>query len=374
MSNIVKYEAATEEMDVFRLGEVMSKSGFFPSSGDAGKAVVKILAGREMGIAPVASMMGIHVIATQGGTSIQCGANLLASLVKRHPKYDYRIQKMDDTACVLEFFENGKPVGLSPFTVQDANKAGTKNMGKFPRNMLFARAMSNGVKWYCPDVTSGIAVYTPGEVPVEAILNKDELPPVEYEAPEMSKDDTPPPVGHGPQAEPEAPITIGEDNAQKFVDYAKKHGWPVQHLLNAARQHFGAHTLASLTREDAGKLKAHMHEKYPPKAARTDQAQATNDDTPPDDGYNQEDDAAAADEFSALEGTPTGTAVIGEEGYVILRDAAQHAGIKEDALIEFMRDLVGEKLKLSDKARKQFSVYEFPLSLKDSVNDHIDAQ
>ncbi|RDT44717.1 hypothetical protein DXF87_27490, partial [Enterobacter roggenkampii] len=36
-------------------------------------------------------------------------------------------------------------------------------MDKFPKNMLFARAMSNGVKWFTPDVFSG-PVYTPEEL------------------------------------------------------------------------------------------------------------------------------------------------------------------------------------------------------------------
>jgi len=55
-------------------------------------------------------------------------------------------------------------IGKSEFTAADAAKAGTQNMGKFPRNMLFARAMSNGVRWYCPDVFSGNSVYTPEEL------------------------------------------------------------------------------------------------------------------------------------------------------------------------------------------------------------------
>lgn len=46
----------------------------------------------------------------------------------------------------------------------DAAKAGTQNMGKFPRNMLFARCISNGVKWFCPDIFLGAPVYTPEEL------------------------------------------------------------------------------------------------------------------------------------------------------------------------------------------------------------------
>jgi hypothetical protein len=33
--------------------------------------------------------------------------------------------------------------------------------------MLFARAMSNGVRWFCPDVFSGNTVYTPDELGAE---------------------------------------------------------------------------------------------------------------------------------------------------------------------------------------------------------------
>ena len=33
----------------------------------------------------------------------------------------------------------------------------------FPRNMLYARAISNGAKWHCPDVFGG-PVYTPDEL------------------------------------------------------------------------------------------------------------------------------------------------------------------------------------------------------------------
>jgi hypothetical protein len=56
--------------------------------------------------------------------------------------------------------------GVSPFSMDDARAAGlVKEHPKsawraHPRNMLFARAMSNGVRWYCPDLTGGVSVYT----------------------------------------------------------------------------------------------------------------------------------------------------------------------------------------------------------------------
>jgi hypothetical protein len=51
--------------------------------------------------------------------------------------------------------------------MKDAAAAGLTNKDnwkKYPRNMLFARAISNGQKWYAPDVYNGVTVYTPDEM------------------------------------------------------------------------------------------------------------------------------------------------------------------------------------------------------------------
>ena len=55
-------------------------------------------------------------------------------------------------------------VGKSSFNFKDAAKAGLANKDvwkNYPRNMMFARALSNGSKWYCPNVFSG---YTREEI------------------------------------------------------------------------------------------------------------------------------------------------------------------------------------------------------------------
>lgn len=146
--------------DVERAAGAMAKSGYFQDSRDMAQAVVKILAGQEMGFGAFASMTGIHII--QGRPSI--GANLMASAVKRSGRYNYRVTEMTDKNCSIDFFEGREKIGTSSFSLDEAKKAGTKNLDKFPRNMLFARAMSNGVRWYCPDVFNGSAVYTPEEL------------------------------------------------------------------------------------------------------------------------------------------------------------------------------------------------------------------
>lgn len=150
--------------DVSRVAKALAASGYFKDANDVAKAFVKVLAGHELGIPAFAAMTGIHII--QGKPEI--GANILASLVKCSGKYNYKVTAHNDEICSIEFFEKWgdkwEKIGTSEFSASDAKRAGTQNMQKFPRNMLFARAMSNGVRWHCPDVTSGVAVYSTGEI------------------------------------------------------------------------------------------------------------------------------------------------------------------------------------------------------------------
>ena len=96
-------------------------------------------------------------------------SKIIASLIKKSNRYDYLIEKLDDTECVIAFFAletEGKKVelGKSTFTFKDAAKAGLANKDvwkNYPRNMLFARALSNGARWYCSDVYCG---YTAEEI------------------------------------------------------------------------------------------------------------------------------------------------------------------------------------------------------------------
>lgn len=150
------------DMDLMTLGEVMVKSGFFQDSHQASQAIVKILAGRELGFGPIASMTGVNIIKGR----VTLSANLIAAAIKRSGRYNYRVTHQDDSGVTLEFSENGQPVGNSSFTNTDAQRAGLlngDNWKKYPRNMYFARAISNGAKWFCPDVFNG-PVYTPDEM------------------------------------------------------------------------------------------------------------------------------------------------------------------------------------------------------------------
>jgi hypothetical protein len=171
MSNKELMPASVQE--ITSLGKLFFESGMFQDIKSASQAVVKIAAGREIGIPPFAAMSGIHII--QGKPSI--GAGLMASMVKASGKYNYKVLQQDEKVCSIDYYEGKEKIGNSTFTIEDAKKAGTKNIDKFPKNMLFARAMSNGVRWFTPDIFAG-PVYTPEEIGAEDIDHEEIKPTI----------------------------------------------------------------------------------------------------------------------------------------------------------------------------------------------------
>lgn len=148
--------------EIARIGKAMVMSGYFNDVKDVAQATVKVMAGAELGLPPFTSMTGIHII--KGKPAL--GANVIATLIKNDPRYNYRVTQMDDNLVSIDFYEGGELIGTSSFSAADAQKAGTQNMHKYPRNMLFARAISNGARWYTPGIFGGSPVYTPDELGV----------------------------------------------------------------------------------------------------------------------------------------------------------------------------------------------------------------
>lgn len=149
--------------DLQTMGQMMAKSGFFASSREAAQAMVQIQCGQELGIPPFAAMSGIHVI--NGKLCISAGT--IAAMIKRSGKYDYKVITWTNEACSVRFFERGEVCGPdSTFTLPDAATAGLLNnqtWKKFPRNMLFARCITNGARMYCAEIFLG-PIYEPSEM------------------------------------------------------------------------------------------------------------------------------------------------------------------------------------------------------------------
>jgi len=229
--------------DTMNLGGVLVKSGYFKDARDASQAVVKVLAGQEMGFGPIASMKGINII--QGQPSI--GANLLGAAIKRTRKYNYRIvQPLTNERAEIAFFEDGQEVGRSIFTIEDAKQAGLDgkdNWKKWPRNMLFSRALSNGARWYCPDVFGGVTPYTPEELGAE-VDDAGEIIDVTPESREWPAE-----VVRAGEDEPDPPSDDGDSESviatsPQDLLVAVNHNTAgyynhIKHMLQAYRKHTG---------------------------------------------------------------------------------------------------------------------------------------
>lgn len=225
MSNLAKVEqnggvsgglAIRTMDDLSRVSTMLSKSGFFSDARDAAQCGVKVLAGLELGFGAFQSMTGIHII--KGKPSV--GAGLMAQAVKASGKYNYKVRTMSPEKVAIEFFENGESIGVSEFDINQAKKAGTQNLDKFPQNMLFARAMSNGVRFFCPDVF-GTSVYTPDELGAEVDENGDAI---SASAVEVMPNEQQPSSNNGyDKSSDTRPITDAQLKRMKAI--SGKHGW-----------------------------------------------------------------------------------------------------------------------------------------------------
>lgn len=145
-----------------QLGKLMAASGFFSDARQGAQACVKILAGREMGFPPIASMTGISIIDGKPAT----GSTLLAAAMKR-AGYTWQVLQRDAKGCRLSLSYRGQLVGPSEFLEEDAKRAnllGKANWQKWPRSMYFARAISDSARTYAPEVFAGIPAYTAEEM------------------------------------------------------------------------------------------------------------------------------------------------------------------------------------------------------------------
>ncbi len=156
--------------DTIQLCQHLAKSGYFADARDADKALVKVLAGREYGFSAIASLVGVHII--EGRPSL--GANLIASMIKRSGKYDYRLIECTRERCEIDFIEGGKSIGphivltmkeaVETKLAVDRNGGIKSNWAKHSDDMLFARCISKGFRRYCPDLAGGITIYSQDEI------------------------------------------------------------------------------------------------------------------------------------------------------------------------------------------------------------------
>lgn len=148
------------------------------------QAFVKIALGDSMGFNPAESMTGIDIILGR----VSVGSSLRAARMQR-AGYSWDILQLDEKGCRLRMKLNGVPLmceqidgtngtvsevpAIVSFMAEDAAKAqliSKDNYKKNPRNMFFARAITNAQRWYAPGIL-GVDILS-----TEEAIDMDPLP------------------------------------------------------------------------------------------------------------------------------------------------------------------------------------------------------
>lgn len=161
MSDLAIRNDSAPQLDPMKVAQVFRASGMFPDIQSEAQAATKIIIGRGLGLTDFDAMSGLHIIK---GKAV-LAANLMAAAIKRAGKYDYR-SFVNEEEARIEFRQrtvDGKweTIGVTSFTMEDAKRAnlGGDNWRKYPKAMLFARAISSGYKQHCPDALGAAPVY-----------------------------------------------------------------------------------------------------------------------------------------------------------------------------------------------------------------------
>lgn len=144
------------------VARVFSKSSFFKDARQFEQAMVKVIAGAELGMGPFQAMNSFHVI--QG--KVEMGGGAIAARIKASAKYDYRVIEKTSQRCEIAFFQDGEELGREVWDMRRAKAAeltGNHMYRKYPEAMLFNRTIASGYRTYCPDIFS-FSVYAEGEI------------------------------------------------------------------------------------------------------------------------------------------------------------------------------------------------------------------
>jgi hypothetical protein len=170
-----------QDITLKELAVTFHQSGFFSDVKSAAQAVVKIMAGHELGISPIASMRGIHVFEGK----VELSGPMMAALIKRSPKYQFKVVESTGERCEIAFWEFGAAgaierweecgpnvvfdrqdavdADLAKFDDKGKNISTKQNWRKYLADMLMWRCLSRGFRRYCSELAGG-DLYVTGEI------------------------------------------------------------------------------------------------------------------------------------------------------------------------------------------------------------------
>ena len=203
---MIQAPALPTEWEMMRVqANELLQSGFLPKSIRTPEQAIAIMqTGKELGLGPMQSLRGIHVIDGKPAMS----ADLIAGLaLARVPGSTLRVVESTNVVCRVEAARSGHDVTPFSFSMDDAKNAGLTGKPvwrQYPRAMLRARCLTEACRAVFPDVVMGL--YSPEELEDSSGGQSIDVQPFRDEGPSLSLS----PHAH-PDEDPDAPAKPNDD-------------------------------------------------------------------------------------------------------------------------------------------------------------------
>ena len=157
-----------------RLANALAQSGFYKDIRDAAAGVVKLRIARELGLG-LRGISDVHIVEGKPTLSYQAILGMVRNYTGPHgtDRYSFKYLQRDEDRVEIEWTINGEVIGTSKCDTEDAKRMGLGGRGtwqKYPRQMRTARAVTEGVNAFMPEVIGG-SIYTPEELGDESGFN-----------------------------------------------------------------------------------------------------------------------------------------------------------------------------------------------------------
>jgi hypothetical protein len=128
---------------------------------------LRLWVGVALGLDPTTACTNVLVYRNK----VVFSAALQSGLLAKSERYSVEVLEATDEKASIRFFRDGKAVGIGAFTIAEAKRAGLTNKTvwqHYPSDLLFARAMTRGIRRFAPDLLAGNVSYTREEIGEDA--------------------------------------------------------------------------------------------------------------------------------------------------------------------------------------------------------------
>jgi hypothetical protein len=159
--------------ETVRLAKALAACGYYKDIRDASQGMVKLQIAAEMGLG-MRGISDIHIIEGKPSLSYQLILSRVRMFTGPHgqDRYGFKYLRRDDECVEIEWSINGEVIGVSRCNTEDAKRMGVdgkQNWRKYPRQMRTARAVTEGVNAFMPEVLGG-SIYTPEELGDDTVV------------------------------------------------------------------------------------------------------------------------------------------------------------------------------------------------------------